>query len=201
MADPAAHVVDTDQIHLPFQIHFEVPQPFEALGVDFHMTKFMWLELIAAALMILIFVPLAWRVRKGQPPKGRLWNMFEVILVFLRDQVVRPSIGRHDADRFLPFIWTIFFFILFCNLLGLLPWAGSPTGALGVTATMAAVTFSMVIAAGMKKYGLVRFWLGLVPHMKLPLVMAVWLVGEVLFLCGALHYGGTTGSFALGKTR
>ena len=53
MADPAEHVVDTDQIHLPFGVHFEVPQPFEALGVNFHMTKFMWLEVVAALLMIL----------------------------------------------------------------------------------------------------------------------------------------------------
>jgi F-type H+-transporting ATPase subunit a len=176
MADPAAHVIDTTEIHLPFGYHFEVPQPFEALGINFHMTKFMWLEVVAAVLMLLIFVPLAWRVRNGVPPKGRLWNMFEVILVFLRDQVVRPAIGHHEADRFLPFVWTIFFFILFCNLLGLLPWSGSPTGALGVTATLAGITFAMVLASGMQKYGLVRFWLGLVPHMELPLLLAVFLV-------------------------
>ena len=51
------------------------------------------------------------------------------MLVFIRDEVARPSIGKHDADKFLPFLWNIFFFILFCNLLGILPWAGSPTGA------------------------------------------------------------------------
>ena len=55
------------------------------------------------------------------------------MVLFIRDQVARPAIGRHDADRFLPFLWTLFFFILFLNLIGLVPWGGSPTGALGVT--------------------------------------------------------------------
>ena len=46
----------------------------------------------------------------------------------MRDNVARPAIGGHDADRFLPLLWTMFFFILGCNLMGMVPWAGSPTG-------------------------------------------------------------------------
>ena len=91
----------------------------------------MVLELVVAVLMIAIFVPLARRMATGQRPRGRLWNMFEVMVLFIRDEVARPAIGRHDADRFLPFLWTMFFFILFLNLMGLVPWAGSPTGAWG----------------------------------------------------------------------
>ena len=63
-------------------------------------------------------------MRKSDVPKGRVWNLLEAMLVFLRDEVARPAIGHHDADRFLPFLWTMFFFVLFCNLFGLLPWAG-----------------------------------------------------------------------------
>ena len=62
--------------------------------------------------------------------------MFEAMLLFIRDKVVRPAIGHHDADRFLPFIWTLFFFILFCNLMGLVPWAGSPTADFAVTSAL-----------------------------------------------------------------
>ena len=51
----------------------------------------------------------------GGRSKGPLWNMIELIVLFIRDQVARPAIGRHDADRFLPFLWTLFFFILFLN--------------------------------------------------------------------------------------
>ena len=78
--------------------------------------------------MVAIFVPLARRIATGGRPRGRWWNMFEVMVLFIRDQVARPAIGRHDADRFLPFLWTMFFFILFLNLIGLVPWGGSADG-------------------------------------------------------------------------
>jgi F-type H+-transporting ATPase subunit a len=99
--------------------------------------------------------------------------MFEVILVFVRDDIARPAIGRHDAGRFLPFLWTTFFFILFLNLMGLLPWTGSATGALGTTGAMAVIVFVAVVGAGIAKYGVVKFWIGQVPHMELPLVLAI----------------------------
>ena len=51
-------------------------------------------------------------------------NMFEAMLLFIRDQVARPAIGGHGADPFLPYLWTVFFFILFNNLLGMIPGHG-----------------------------------------------------------------------------
>ena len=62
-------------------------------------------------------------------PKGRLWNMFEAFLLFIRDDIAEPAIGHHDADRFVPLLWTIFMFVLGCNLLGMMPWVGAPTAA------------------------------------------------------------------------
>jgi F-type H+-transporting ATPase subunit a len=62
----------------------------------------------------------------------------------------------------------MFFFILFCNLLGMLPWAGSPTGSLSVTAALAVLTFLTVIGSGMAKLGPVRFWMSMVPPMDVP---------------------------------
>ena len=79
--------------------------------------------------------------------------------MFIRDDVARPAIGHHDADRFLPFLLTMFFFMLGCNLFGLVPWAGSATGALATTGTMALLTFATVVGAGMAKLGPVEFWL------------------------------------------
>jgi F-type H+-transporting ATPase subunit a len=178
MADSAeliAHVQDTDAFHFPLGLVAKVPQPFEAMGIHLHLTKFMVLELIVALLLVAVFVSVARRIASGARPRGRLWNMLEVMLLFIRDQVARPAIGRHDADRFLPFLWTIFFFILSLNLIGLLPWTGSPTGAMGVTSALALITFIIVIGAGMRKYGLVRFWIGQVPHMELPFVMGIFL--------------------------
>ncbi len=125
---------------------------------------------------------MAKRIRGGGPPKGLFWNFFEVMLVFIRDEVARPSIGKHDADKFLPFLWNIFFFILFCNLLGILPWAGSPTGALTVTAALAGITFCAVVGTGIQKFGVGGFFKSLVPHMELPKPIAIFLVPMIFII-------------------
>lgn len=168
----AGHVKDATAFHFPGGAVWEIPQPFAPY---FEITKFMVLEVVAALLMLLVFIPLARRIATGKPPRGRFWNLFEAMLLFIRDEVARPAIGRHDADRFVPFLWTAFFFVLFCNLLGMLPWAGSPTGSLSVTAALAAMTFVTSVGAGVKRFGPVGYWTGLVPHMELPLVLAIFL--------------------------
>ncbi len=196
IAEAGHHVKDATSFHFPFGLHLDLPLidlgTYQVGGfmipLQLQLTKFMVLEVVVGLLMIGIFVPLAWRLKSGKPPKGLLTNLFDTILLFLRDQVARPAIGRHDADRFVPFLWTLFFFVLFCNLIGLVPWAGSPTGALAVTGTLAAVTFCTVAGAGMARFGAVGFWVGLVPHMELPLVLALFLkpmlfVIEVVGLC------------------
>ena len=195
-----SHVKDADYFHLPFGMEISLPNygvvevlpswsvpswsifgskvggfDVPAFEITLKLTKFMALELVAAVLIILIFVPLARRIATGERPRGLFWNFFESMLLFIRDDVARPAIGKKDADKFLPFIWTIFFFVLFCNLLGMIPWAGSPTGALGTTAALAMMTFCTVVGAGMMKFGPVRFWTGQVPHMELPLVMAIFI--------------------------
>jgi F-type H+-transporting ATPase subunit a len=105
--------------------------------------------------------------------RGKWANFFETLLVFLRDEIARPAIGRHDADRFLPFLWTIFFFVLFCNLAGALPWCGSPTGALAVTAVLACTTFLAVVVSGVARFGILRFWWGLAPRMEMHWIFAI----------------------------
>ena len=170
-----------------------IPQPFGTLKnlyekeSGFAISRFMLLEVLVAVVLTFIFVRLAGRMRSGERPKGKLWNLFEAMLVYVRDQIARPAIGHHDADRFLPLLWTIFFFILGCNLLGLVPWAGSPTAAFGVTLALAGVTFLTVLAAGMHRFGPIGFWLNQVPHMDLPWYMRplklLILAIEILGLC------------------
>jgi F-type H+-transporting ATPase subunit a len=171
----AHHVEDATAITLPFGAKIDLPEVF-----GFQVTKLMALELAAAVLMVLIFVPMAWKIGGGKPPRGRWWNMLDAAILFIRNEVVRPAIGRRDADRFLPFILTLFFFILFCNLLGLFPWLGSPTGSINVTGALAAVAFAVVAGAGMKRHGALKFWTGLCPPMDVPRVMAVFLVPMIL---------------------
>jgi F-type H+-transporting ATPase subunit a len=174
LGEIGGHVKDAPGFHLPGGVHTHLPE-FEILGIHFQLTKYMVLELVAAALMILIFVPLAWRMRKGDAPRGRCWNFIESILVFIRNEVARPAIGAKDADRFLPFLWNIFFFVLLCNLLGMVPWLGSPTGSFAVTGALAMCAFAMTVGTGMQAHGPVGFWTGLVPHMDVPGPMALFL--------------------------
>ncbi len=189
------HVKDADFFELPGFLgkHLYIPQPFQLahpieipktkindidkhmVPIDLKITKFMVLEVVAAVLVVGLFTWLAGKVRGGQAPKGRLVNMLEAMVLFIRDEVARPAIGHHDGDKFLPFLLTAFFFVLGCNLLGMLPWAGSATGALATTGTLALITFGTVVGSGMAKLGPVHFWTALVPHMELPFVLAIFL--------------------------
>jgi F-type H+-transporting ATPase subunit a len=173
----AEHVNDATAFELPFQIELELPK---VLGLQ--ITKFMVLEVVVAVLMVLIFVPLGRKLSGGRLPKGRFWNLFEAIIDFLRNEVARPAIGNHDADRFMPLIFTLFFFILFCNLFGLIPCLGSPTASINATGPLAAVTFVAGVVSGMKKYGAFRYWVGLCPHMDLPPALKIVLVPMIVVL-------------------
>lgn len=186
MGELAGHVADGAEYHLP-RFMGRLPELPTICGVQ--ITRFMVVELVVAILMIAIFVPLAAKIKSGRPTRGRFWNLLEVVLLYLRDEVMTPAIGKKDVARFAPFLWTLFFFILFCNLAGLIPWFGaSPTGALATTAVLAATTFVVLLAAGMKEFGVVGFWLAQVPAMDLPVALAIFLkpmifVIEIIGLC------------------
>lgn len=158
-----------------------IPQPFGTLKnlyekeSGFAISKFMILEVFVAVVMAFLFILLATRMKSAVVPRGKTWNFLEGILFYIRDQIAMPAIGHHDADRFVPLLWTMFFFILGLNVLGLVPWAGSPTASFSVTLALAAVTFSTVLCAGMVKFGPVGFWLNQIPHMDLPLILAIFL--------------------------
>lgn len=180
MSELANHVSDGYTYHLPeiLGIHLELPTI-----CGFQLTRFMIVEIVAGVLMTFLFVPLALKMKEGKPVRGRLWNLLEVILLYLRTEVIIPAIGKKDADRFTPFLWTLFFFILFCNLAGLVPWFGaSPTGALSTTAVLALSSFLVLVGSGMKKFGVVGFWIGQAPKMELPFVTAIFLKPMLLII-------------------
>ena len=145
-------------------------------------TKFVVLELIAAVLIAAIFIPYARRVKNGDRPKGKFWNFIDVVVCYVKEQIAEPAIGKSDAKRFLPLVWTIFFFVLFLNLFGMIPGVGSATGSISITVALAMIVFGSVVYSGSKKMGLLGFWLAQVPHMDLPfglgyiLVPMIWLI-------------------------
>jgi F-type H+-transporting ATPase subunit a len=201
-----SHVEDAPGLHIPRLLtpdatgHVELPQPFKLekplvemhtgnkliddtiKPLDLQFTKFMFIELIAAILLCIFFVGLAKALAGGAIPRGRFRNMLEAMLLYFRDNVARPCIGHHDADKFVPFLWTIFFFVLACNLFGMIPWMGSPTGSLAVTASLALITFLVVVGSGMKKLGVAGFWQAQVPHMDLPPVLKIFLVPMIFVI-------------------
>ena len=125
-------------------------------------------EILAAVLVVLVVVPLARHVARQHVTRGPFLNLFEAMILFIRDQVARPAIGGHGADAFLPYLWTVFFFVLFNNLLGLIPGMASATGNINVTAVLALMTLGTVLIAGMREMGVAGFWIGIVPHMDVP---------------------------------
>lgn len=188
-----SHVQDSYYFEVPQALGgvWPVPQPFGGVLSEgahphpvsgFCISKFMFLELVGAALLIVVFVTLARMIATGDRPKGRFWNFFEAILLFIRDDVARAAIGKKDGDRFVPFLWTLFFFVLFCNLLGILPWSGTTTGSVGTTGVLAAVAFCVSVGAGSSKLGPVGFWKAQVPHMDLPLILAVFLIPMIFMI-------------------
>jgi F-type H+-transporting ATPase subunit a len=159
-----------------------IPQPFGELRnayepqSGFCISKFMIIQLVVALLLVGLLVWLARRIASGQPPKGKLWNALEGILLFVRNQVVVPAMGEHDADRFMPLLWTFFVFIFGLNLAGMVPWLGSPTAALATTGVLAAIVFLVGTFMGVKAFGPVGYLKNVCPQLGLPWYLAFWVV-------------------------
>jgi F-type H+-transporting ATPase subunit a len=171
-----------------FETAIALPKiPLPGIG-EFQITRLMVVELIAGVLMLAVLIPVVRHVARQPVSRGWFTNMFEAILLFIRDEVARPSIGGHGADRFLPYLWTVFFFILFNNLLGLIPGGASPTGNINVTAVLAVMTLVTVVGAGMREMGPAGFWVGMVPHLDVPgwLKPPLWGLMFVIEIAGLL---------------
>jgi F-type H+-transporting ATPase subunit a len=174
-ANPLDHVVDHSFLELPWWTPPSSPEfpSFEhklhlPMIAGFQITRFMVMELIAAVLMIAVMIPVVRHISRTPYSRGWFVNMFEAMLLFIRDDVARPAIGGHGADRFLPYLWTAFFFVLLNNLLGIIPGGSSATGNINVTGILACMTLVVVIWAGMREMGVAGFWIGIVPHLDVP---------------------------------
>lgn len=200
-----------DQLNEAAEGKVFIPQPFAGANPDsgFLITKFMVLQTVVVLLCFLIFRGLANRIRSGQPAKGAFWNFWEALALFIRDEVVRPTIGdhaeghhedhhgnvkieghgrhavashvhghenvmddhsngkapilSHPADKYLPFIWSCFFYVLLCNLLGAIPSLGSATGSISVTAVLALCSLVATFIAGSRVMGIRGFFGNLIP--------------------------------------
>lgn len=121
---------------------------------DFSMTKNITSMIIAAIILVVLMlnVAKAYRIRGSkQAPKG-FQSLIEPVIIFMRDEVVKPNIPGKHYERFTPFILTIFFFILINNLMGLLPGSANVTGNLAVTAALAIISFIAILFSSNKHF-------------------------------------------------
>jgi len=156
--NPILHVADAHEFEIFHHVNVHIP---------FGITKF---EILILAAAIVIFVAYTWLAKKvatGETPRGRLWNFLEMLLIFIRDQVARPSIGEHEYKRFLPYLWTTFLFILVLNLFGMIPFLGSATASLAVTIVLAGISFAVVQVNGIRaNHGFGGYMKSFIPHIE-----------------------------------
>jgi len=152
------HVLNSQSLEVPFVGHVQLPT-LHLFGWDLPVTKHVVMMWIVALFLLAVGV-LAARVHRQSP--GRLGHLIEMAILFIRDEIALPNIGEHGA-RFVPYLLTTFLFILFCNLLGLVPYGSTATGNISVTAGLALMAFVMIQTAGVREYGLVKHLKHLVP--------------------------------------
>lgn len=165
----------------------EVNESGEIIGVpwDLSITKTVAGIMVSVAVMLLLFLGIAKRAKKGvnQAPTG-MQNLFEPVILFVRDEVAKPAIGDKRYERFMPFLLTVFFFILINNLLGLVPvfpFGANVTGNIAVTLVLALFTFIITTFSTNKHYWKeiynpeVPWWL----KFPIPLMPIVELTGVI----------------------
>ncbi|QEG40243.1 F0F1 ATP synthase subunit A [Roseimaritima ulvae] len=178
---------------LPHRLHGEPLFQFDVPGVSgdvpflhiydghygFYITNHAMMTLVAAVLVVITFAWVSRRIRPsgggvaGVQTRGRFAQLLETMCAFVRDEIARPNL-HHLTDKYIPYIWTIFFFILFSNLLGLLPvgyvlqlvtgdphyshWGGTATSNLALNLVLAFLSFVAIIVIGIRESGAKDFF-------------------------------------------
>ncbi len=144
------------------------------LSIDLSITKFVILMWISAALVILVGLIARKIVKNPLARPSRLVGFVEVFVIFVRDEIVKEHMGSH-GKKYTPYFITLFFFILFSNLLGLLPGSATTTGNIAVTAGLSVLSFFLIQVVGMLSQGWFVYWKNIVPKgVPLPLWLIIW---------------------------
>jgi F-type H+-transporting ATPase subunit a len=190
--DIVHHIGNAREIEIPFFGIYELPHfpPIHIgnLAIDLSPTKHLVFMLLSAILVTLVFVLSARAIARaqaeGRPAKGFAGAM-EAMALYIRQEVILPNVGHH-GEGFVPYLLTLFFFILTMNLLGLLPWGATATGNIAVTAALALMAFVTIEIAGMRALGAkgylnTIFYLppGLPPALK-PIMLVIMTPVEII---------------------
>jgi F-type H+-transporting ATPase subunit a len=201
------HITDSHCIELPEggwkiwkPVEHELPRwaPIHigSLELDMSPTKHVVMLIIAALLTCVVLIGAAVAHRRHSHAEGHPRGFaagIEAMVLYIRQEVALPNLGHH-GEGYAPFILSLFFFILFANLLGLIPFGSTVTGNISVTATLAIVTFIVVELAGIRAQGFsylntIFYW-----NKDLPMVVRV----PMFFLMTPIEFvGKLTKPFAL----
>lgn len=159
--DPFSHVVDSDHIELfgGLEIH--------GLAIGGIPIKFIFFITVATIIVAVSMIWLGQKMKNGDPPRGKLWNLIESLLFFVRDKIAVPGIGEHDANKYLPYLTSLFLFIFAMNLMGMIPFLGSPTASIMVTGALALVSFVVIHTAGIMEMGTQKYLKTFIPHIDI----------------------------------
>jgi len=173
------HVMDGN--YLDFSPFGKIYLPhIELFGIDISITRHVVIMWIGAVLLGLVFVNVAKSYKKSLVPKGSA-NFWEVFIIFVRDEIAKPTIGK-GYEGFLPYLLTAFFFILFGNFLGLIPFSATFTSNIAVTSVLAIFSFMVIQIGGIRNNGVFGYFKGLIPHGVPVFLLPIMLIVEVLGL-------------------
>ena len=173
-----------------YMLKFGVPESMAAFATNDHaaheglespvwaLTNLQLFQVTSVLVLLIAFSGVPRYLRTGHG--DRLSRIFAGFATWIRDEMVYPNMGVEMGRKFLPYFLYVFFFILFMNMLGLVPGAATATASIFVTAALALTTLFAMLACGMLVQGPVKFWLNLVPEVPLalwPLMFAVEVVG------------------------
>jgi F-type H+-transporting ATPase subunit a len=175
------HVQNSNEWNIVgWKIHLPQVEPFNILGitVDLSITNHVVMLWIAAIFLILLFTL---SFKRGRfVPKG-FAAILEIVILFVRNEIAIANLGEKNGRKFTPLITTFFFFILTCNLMGLIPLFSTPTGNINVTAALASVTFLTGQLFGIKQSGFWGYFKSLIPSgipwWLVPLMFVIELMG------------------------
>ncbi|PKV67406.1 F0F1 ATP synthase subunit A [Pontibacter ramchanderi] len=145
--------------------------------LDFSITKNVASLFLSVALLFAVFFTIAGSYKKnhGKAPRG-IQSFFEPIIIFIRDEIAKANIGP-KYERYMPYLLTVFFFIWFNNLLGLMPGGANLTGNIAVTLVLATLTLLITVFSGNKSYWAHIFATPGVPAWLAPIMIPVELIG------------------------
>jgi F-type H+-transporting ATPase subunit a len=175
------HVMDSNFVDFGPLGKLYLPR-IELFGIDLSITKDIFFIWVVAVILVLLLYIFSKRYRKSLIPKG-LTNLFEIIVIFVRDEIVKPSIGK-GYEGYLPYMLSLFFFILFVNMFGLIPTPNLvvPTGNIAVTASLALISFFAIQYGGIKSHGFIPYLKSLVPHGMPGWIIVIMIPLEILGL-------------------